>query len=300
MTHRTYIQVSALVRGPIGAESFTAPEWEPRAATAAERALVARFGGFRVLDIGGVTLGDALTREDLLMMTDVTLVATRSDLPRLELASELFGGNAATIWPREDKRNGPSVIARLASYDAQDRELTEATLVHGGPARWKGALRRALTREGAATEFTVVTASRVTGFVNTPGIYDTFGEPRRTLIIDVDAVTDEDGVIREPFIGALHALAHEVEAYRTVIRCAEAWQVPDARLLTEVLPAGQYADITVTRDGAGFVDEVARASHYRRSEEDTIVTLRGPDERFWGAFDARSWMLGTPSSIIGI
>ena len=89
--HHTYIHVSALVRGPIGPEGSTEPDWEPPTATAAERALVARFGGYRQHDYGGVTLGDALTREDLLLMTGVTLVATRDDLIRLDIAHELFG-----------------------------------------------------------------------------------------------------------------------------------------------------------------------------------------------------------------
>jgi hypothetical protein len=127
--------------------------------------------------------------------------------------------------------------------------MTDAALVHGGPSQWKRQMQRALAREDTVTGFTVMTASPVIGFVHDAGVYEAFGEPRRTLIIDLDAVTDDEGVIREPFIGALHALAHEVDAYRTVIRVADAWQVPDARLLTEVLPAGQYADITVARGG---------------------------------------------------
>lgn len=297
-----YIHVSALVRGPIGPEAFTTPPWEPPAATAAERALVAWFGGFRVHRHGGVTLGDALTREDLLLMTDVTLVAARSDLARLEIANELFGESAATIWPCEDERTGPAVIARLAAYDAMERGLDSAVLIHGNAPQWKGLLQRALAREGVyGTVFGVKTASSVTGYVNTDAVYEVFGEPRRTLIIDIDIdAVAEGGEIREPAIGALHALAHRVDAYRTVIRCAEAWQAPDARLLTEVLPAGQYADIMVSRDGSDFVDELARSSHYRRSKADTIVTLRGGDDHFWGRFDARSWMLGTPTEVIGL
>lgn len=300
MKSHTYVHVSALVRGPVGPEGFTVPEWEPPAATAAERALVARFGGYREHAYGGITLGDALTREDLLLMTDVTLVAARNDLARLEIASELFGGSVATIWPREDERTGPAVIARLAAYDAQERGLESALLVHGGPPQWNGMLQRALAYEGTPTLIGVKTASPVTGYVNAPAVYDALGEPRRTLIIDLDAVTDNDGVIREPSMAALHALAHEVDAYRTIIRCAEPWQVLDARLLTEVLPAGQYADITVAGDGAGCVEKVASSSHYRRSLDDSIVTLRGGNEGFWGAFDQRSWMLGTPTEIVEI
>ncbi|GAA2570695.1 hypothetical protein [Microbacterium binotii] len=300
MTSHTYIHVSALVRGPIGPEGFTEPDWEPPAATAAERALVARFGGYRQHDYGGVTLGDALTREDLLLMTGVTLVATRDDLIRLDIAHELFAGNPATLVPREDERTGPAIIARLAAYDAEHRGLTDALLVHGGPPQWKGHLQRALAREGGETGFTVKTASPVTGFVNRDDVYEAFGEPRRTLIIDLGAVTDDDGVIRKSHIAAVHALAHEVDAYRTIIRVAEGWQVPDARLLAEILPRGQYADIAVIRDGHDFIDEVTRTSHYRRSETDTIVTLRGADDGFWTRFDERSWMLGTPTEVIGM
>ena len=172
--------------------------------------------------------------------------------------------------------------------------------MHGQAPQWKGHLQRALAREAGETGFTVKTASPVTGFINTAGVYEVFGEPRRTLIIDLDAVTDDDGVIEEPSISAVHALAHEVDAYRTIIRVAEAWQVPDARLLTEVLPRGQYADIAVNSDGSEFVDELARTSHYRRSEDDGIVTLRGPDEAFWADFDSRAWMLGAPVSEVAL
>lgn len=301
MTSRTYIHVSALIRGPVGPEAFTGTEWTPPAATDAERATVARLGGYRTSRYGGITLGDARTREDLLLMTDVTLLGFHSEALHLEIANGLFGGDAATARPREDQRETAAVIARLAAYDAAERDLDHAVIVHGRAPQWKGLIQRALAQEDVGTQFAVTTASQVTGFVNEPGLYPALGVHRRTLVLDLDALLEND-IITPERIAAVHQLAHEVDAYRTVILIDAGWQVPDARLLTETLPHGQYADITtVTRtlawSGSDLVDELA--APYRRSLEDDFVVLRSdPDSRLWTGFDERAWMLGAPVEYI--
>lgn len=296
MNSRTYIHVSALVRGTVGPD-FEREDWTPPAASDAERETVARLGGYRTHAYGGVTLGDAQTREDLLLMTDVTLLGFHGESLHLDIANSLFGGNAATIRPREDQRENSAVIARLAADDAAVRDLDDAVIVHGRAPQWKGLIQRALAHQDAGATFAVKTASLVTGYVNALDLYPSPWAPRRTLVLDLDAVLDDGEVVLDR-IGAVHRLAHEVNAYRTVILVSAAWQIPDARLLTETLPSGQYADIvSVTRtlawSGSDLVGELA--APYRRSLADDIVVLRAdPDSRLWAGVEARSWMLGAP------
>lgn len=296
MNSRTYIHVSALVRGTVGPD-FTSEGWTPPAATDAERATVARCGGYRTSRYGGVTLGDARTREDLLLMSSVTLLGFHSEALHLDIANSLFGGYAATARPREDQRESAAVIARLAADDAAVHDLDYGTIVHGRAPQWKGRIQRALARQDVGTRFTVKTASPVTGFVNEPDLYPALGVRRRTLVIDLDAVLIDE-IITPERIAAVHRLAHEVNAYRTVILVSASWQIPDARLLTETLPHGQYAEIVqVTRtlawSGSDLIDELA--APYRRSLADDFVVLRSDSgSRLWTGFDERSWMLGTP------
>lgn len=296
MTSRTYVHVSAFVRGPIGPDNFDAAEWTPPAATAAERETVARLGGYRTNRYGGITLGDARTREDLLLMTDVTLLGFHSEQLHLDIANSLFGGDAATARPREDQRENAGVIARLAADDAAERDLDHAVIVHGMLPQWKGLIQRALAHQDVGTDFVVQTASRVTGFVNTPDLYPSHWARRRTLVLDLNVVL-EDEIIMPERIAAVHRLAHEVNAYRTVILIDAGWQVPDARLLTEALPHGHYADIaTVTRTLAwSGSDRRELSDGYRRSLGDDFTVLRSdPQSRLWTGFDERSWMLGAP------
>lgn len=293
--HHTFIHVSALVRDP---------EWEPSAATARERALVARLGGYRVHESGAISLGDAQTREDLAFLDDVTLLAFRSEQRQLEIAQSLFGRAVTSAVPAADwdQRETPTVLADLVRATGARLEevygpIDGATVVHGRAPQWKGYLQRDFATGGMPDTF-VKTASLVTGYVNSDELPDPLDDARRTLIIDLEALLDDQGSFTRRGIDQLHALAHDVGAYRTVIRTGHWSEMPPGRFLTEMLVPGQYAEVVRSTDGCQFAEQVAAASHYRRSLSDDIVTLRGPgpDEAFWADFDSRAWMLGAPVS----
>lgn len=298
--HHTFIHVSALVRGPVGPESFSEDEWAPPAATVAERELVARLGGYRVHPFGGITLGDAQTREDLAFLDDVTLLAFRSEAARLEVAQSLFGRSVTTSVPGADwdQRHTPTVLADLvrgtgARLEEVGEPIENATIVHGLAPQWKGGLQRAFASGGAPDIF-VKTASLVTGFVNAKELPEPLDDARRTLIIDLDALLDDQGSFTRRDVDRLHALAHDIGAYRTIVRTSHWFEMPPARFITEMLVPGQYAEVIKEGDGRAFADAVAATSHYRRSLADDVVTLRGWDDEFWADFDSRAWMLGAP------
>lgn len=297
MTRHTYVHVSALVRGPVGPAYFTTPDWTPPAATTTEAALVARLGGYRAHPYGGITLGEAVTREDLVLHESLTIVGIRGEGVQLEIAQELSGGTAATLREQDDARDTPGVITRLIMADAQRRGLSEALVVHGRAPQWKGLLQRALARAGLNTAFHVQTASLVTGYVNHAGLFACWshgGDRRRTLIIDHADLPRVENPWRGPTIGAIQDLGHQVGATRAVMRVTEAREIPDARLLAEALPTGYHVEIAVTQHGDELVDALAAGSQYRRSLADDFVTVRGSDLAFWRDFDARAWMLGAP------
>lgn len=299
--HHTFIHVSALVRGPVGPESFTTPGWEPPAATADERALVARLGGYREHEFGGVTLGDAQTREDLAVLDDVTLLGFRSDAARLEVAQSLFGRGVTTAVPAADwdQRETPAVLADLVRAtgahleEVRGEPIGSATVVHGFAPQWKRQLQREFA-SGGVPLIGIETASLVTGYVYCDGLPEPLDDVRRTLIIDLDALLDDQGSFTVQVTDQLHSLAHDIDAYRTIVRTSAWYEMPPARFITEMLVAGQYAEVMCERDGRECAATVAETSHYRRSLADDVVTLRGPDVEFWDGFDARAWMLGAP------
>ncbi|EXJ50739.1 hypothetical protein [Microbacterium sp. MRS-1] len=171
--------------------------------------------------------------------------------------------------------------------------IENATIVHGLAPQWKGALQRAFASGGAPDIF-VKTASLVTGYVNGKAVPEERNDARRTLIIDLDALLDDQGSFTARAVTRLHELAHGIGAYRTIIRTHAWFEMPPARFITEMLVPGQYAEVIKEGDGRAFADAVAATSHYRRSLADDVVTLRGWDDEFWADFDSRAWMLGAP------